>query len=167
MATDCIIVMMDHSGKQLKWMSRACKKLSMVADINKMSSIYIDEFENDKSDSKNEQSLVMALSLKCALSSEELLKNVIKIENELCQEATRDVIDILVLAYGEELKMTPTLTIPHPRLHNHAQLLYPAAEIMGQFVHPVLKRNLKELAGLMGVKWGRYFEQGSRVLDFS
>ncbi len=167
MAVDSIIAMMDHSGRQLKWLSRACKKLSMVADISKMSSVYIDEFESDKSDGKNETSLVMAVSLKCNISSEELLENVVKIENELHTEATRDVIDILILAYGEELKMTPNLTIPHPRLHSHPQLLYPAAEIMGQYVHPVLKRNLKELAGLTGVKWGRYFEQGSRVLDFS
>lgn len=167
MATDCIIAMMDHSGRQLKWLSRACKKLSMVADISKMSSVYIDEFESDKSDGKNESSLVMALALKCNVTSEELLKNVVKIEEDLHVEATRDVIDILILAFGEELKMTPLLTIPHPRFHSHPQLLYPAAEIMGQFAHPVLKRNLKELAGLMGVKWGRYFEQGSRVLDFS
>lgn len=132
-----------------------------------MSSVYLDEFENDKSDSKNETSLVMALSIKSRLSCEDLLKNVVKIEGEIRLEATRDVIDILILAYGEELKMTPGLTIPHPRLHSHPQLLYPAAEIMGQFVHPVLKRSLKELAGLTGLKWGRYFEQGSRVLDFS
>jgi 2-amino-4-hydroxy-6-hydroxymethyldihydropteridine diphosphokinase len=167
MVTDSIIGIIDNSGRQLKWLSRACSKISMIADISKISSIYIDEFESDKGDGKFEQALVMALSLKCSLSSEELLKNIVKIEDEIRTEATRDVMDILILAFGDELKMTPGLTIPHPRFHLHPQLLYPAAEIMGQFVHPVLKRNLKDLASQMGLKWGRYFEQGSRVLDFS
>ncbi len=166
MSKDALINIFDRSGRQLKWLSRACSKLAMVADISKMSSIYIDEFENEQ-DTRAEKSLVISLLLKSTSTSEELLKNIQRIEAEIKTEATQDVMDILFLTFGDELKMTPGLTLPHPRLHLQPQLLYPSAEVMGAYVHPVLNKTLRELAGSLGIKWGRYFEQGSRLLDFS
>ncbi len=167
MASESIVSLIDHSGRQLKWLARACHKISMIADLSRMSSIYVDEFEGDKDESRPEKSLVVAILLKCSISSEELFKNLVRIESEIRTEATQDVIDILILTYGDELRMTPNLTLPYPRFHQHPQFLYPAAEIMGNFMHPVLNRSLRDLAGAMGIKWGRYFEQGSRLLDFS
>lgn len=167
MTTEAIVSIIDHSGRQLKWLARACHKISMVADLSKMSSIYIDEFEDDKDDSKIDKSLVIAILLKSSLKSDELFKNLVRIETEIRTEATQDVMDVLILAFGDELKMAPDLTLPHPKFHQHPQFLYPAAEIVGNFMHPVLNRTLRDLAGSMGIKWGRYFEQGSRLLDFS
>ncbi|WP_461114851.1 2-amino-4-hydroxy-6-hydroxymethyldihydropteridine diphosphokinase [Spirosoma jeollabukense] len=57
------------------------------------------------------------------------------------------VIDIDILYYDQLVLQTPTLTIPHPYLHQRRFTLVPLAEIAPDFVHPVLlKTTIKLLA---------------------
>lgn len=48
------------------------------------------------------------------------------------------VIDLDVLLVGERVIDTPTLTVPHPELHQRRFVLAPLAEIAPDAVHPVL-----------------------------
>jgi 2-amino-4-hydroxy-6-hydroxymethyldihydropteridine diphosphokinase len=54
-------------------------------------------------------------------------------------------LDIDILFYGTRLLKTPLLTIPHPGIPERRFTLVPLAEIAEGFVHPVLKKNMKEL----------------------
>jgi 2-amino-4-hydroxy-6-hydroxymethyldihydropteridine diphosphokinase len=68
-----------------------------------------------------------------ALSPRELLALIHRIEAELGRERRERwgprVIDIDILAYGDEAVDEPGLTIPHPRLTERAFVLVPLAEI--------------------------------------
>ncbi len=53
--------------------------------------------------------------------------------------------DVDILYYGSKIINTKTLTIPHPRLHLRKFALLPAAEIVPRLIHPLLRKNQKEL----------------------
>ena len=55
------------------------------------------------------------------------------------------IIDIDILFYGDELCHTPQLTLPHPRLHERRFVLEPLAEIVADYMHPVLHKSYKDL----------------------
>jgi|SaaInl5LU_22_DNA_1037371.scaffolds.fasta_scaffold03182_5 2-amino-4-hydroxy-6-hydroxymethyldihydropteridine diphosphokinase len=54
-------------------------------------------------------------------------------------------IDIDILTYGTTILKTKKLTIPHPLMHKRNFILEPLAEIFPNFIHPTLKKTLKEL----------------------
>jgi len=67
-------------------------------------------------------------------------------------------IDIDILLYGDRVRETPKLTIPHPRLAERAFVLVPLAEIAPELRHPVTGKMVKELlsqvSGVEGVvRW--------------
>jgi len=54
-------------------------------------------------------------------------------------------IDIDVLLFGSSVIQIPSLTVPHPRLHERRFVLEPLAEIAPEARHPVFKRTIREL----------------------
>ena len=55
------------------------------------------------------------------------------------------IIDIDILYYNDEIIETPTLQIPHPRLHERKFVLQPLLDIAPDFIHPILKKDTKTL----------------------
>ena len=46
-------------------------------------------------------------------------------------------LDLDLILYGDSIVETPSLQIPHPRMHQRAFVLVPLAQIAGDWLHPV------------------------------
>jgi 2-amino-4-hydroxy-6-hydroxymethyldihydropteridine diphosphokinase len=54
-------------------------------------------------------------------------------------------IDIDILLFGSSVIDLPTLTVPHPALHERRFVLEPLAEVAPEVRHPVFRRTMREL----------------------
>jgi 2-amino-4-hydroxy-6-hydroxymethyldihydropteridine diphosphokinase len=61
------------------------------------------------------------------------------------QEKSPRTIDIDILLFGSSIIEIPSLTVPHPRMHERRFVLEPLAEIAPEVRHPVFKRTIREL----------------------
>ena len=105
--------------------------------------------------------LNMAVMAKTYLEPEPLLKHLKRLEAALGrQETFRNgprLIDIDILFYDALVLQTPTLTIPHPRLHERAFVLAPLMDIDQELEHPVLGKTIWEIIAYVDVKGIRQF----------
>lgn len=54
-------------------------------------------------------------------------------------------IDIDLIFYGQEVLNTPSLTLPHPRMHLRRFVLQPLCDIAPNFIHPIYKVTISQL----------------------
>ena len=54
-------------------------------------------------------------------------------------------LDIDLLLFGERTLQEPTLTIPHPRMHERRFVLDPLVTVAPNAIHPVLRSTVREL----------------------
>lgn len=55
------------------------------------------------------------------------------------------IIDLDIIFYDDAVIETAALTLPHPRMHKRAFVLQPICDIDPQLVHPVLRRQVRQL----------------------
>jgi 2-amino-4-hydroxy-6-hydroxymethyldihydropteridine diphosphokinase len=83
------------------------------------------------------------------LKPAEVLTHTLAIEEQLgrvrAEKWGARVIDIDLLFYDDLIINTPTLTLPHPLLHERRFTLVPLAEIAPDLVHPALNKTANEL----------------------
>jgi deoxyguanosine kinase len=88
--------------------------------------------------------------LRTTLSPYDLLKTLVSIETSLgrkrLEKWSSRTIDLDILLYGSEVIDSPHLTIPHPQMHLRSFVLEGLAALNGDFVHPLIKESLSELA---------------------
>jgi 2-amino-4-hydroxy-6-hydroxymethyldihydropteridine diphosphokinase len=89
------------------------------------------------------------IQIRTELCPDELLTKFKKIEKRLGRKNREKwgprVIDIDILFYDDLSLESPKMKIPHPRILERNFVFIPFAEIAPQFVHPVLKKTIKEL----------------------
>ena len=93
--------------------------------------------------------LNQVVKVKTYLEPEALLKHLKRLEvalgrKESFQNGPR-LIDIDILFFDDLVLDTPTLVIPHPRLHERAFVLLPLMDIAPDLVHPVSKKSVSEM----------------------
>jgi 2-amino-4-hydroxy-6-hydroxymethyldihydropteridine diphosphokinase len=55
------------------------------------------------------------------------------------------IIDIDILLFGTSIIEIPSLTVPHPKLHERRFVLEPLTEIAPEARHPIFRRTVREL----------------------
>ena len=87
--------------------------------------------------------------LEAALGPEALLAALLDVERELGRERRERwgarTIDLDLLACGDLVLRTPSLTLPHPRLAERAFVLLPLAEVAPGWRHPLTGRSVEEM----------------------
>ena len=93
--------------------------------------------------------LNMAVGIETELPPRKLLEKLKSIEKKLGRKETRRwgerIIDIDILFYDEIIVDEPGLKIPHPEIQYREFVLKPLREIYPDFVHPTLKKTVREL----------------------
>ena len=94
--------------------------------------------------------LNQVLLVETSLNPYELLKVIKAIETKLgrirkAQRYNTRCIDIDILFYNDEVYFSDNLVIPHPRLHDRMFTLVPLNEIAPDYLHPILKKTIREL----------------------
>lgn len=96
--------------------------------------------------------LNQVLKAKTYLDPDTLLKHLKRLEVALGRKESFTngprLIDMDILFYDDLIVNTPTLTIPHPRLHERAFVLMPLMDISPELVHPVLQKSIHDLTEL-------------------
>ena len=92
----------------------------------------------------------MCLEIKTALSVEDLMEKVLKIEKIMGRKRsgkgyTDRIVDIDILFFDNLILERPDIVVPHPRIELRRFVLEPLAEINPELNHPVLNRSIAML----------------------
>jgi len=135
-------------GNRKETLDKAMTELERLCGrILRKSSIYETEAWGTASKHKY---LNMVLKLQTALTARELLEKILLVEKKLGRKRSGTkvadrTIDIDILFYNKLVLDRKHLHIPHPRLHLRKFVLVPFKEIEPEWVHPVLKKNIRHL----------------------
>ncbi|WP_442847404.1 2-amino-4-hydroxy-6-hydroxymethyldihydropteridine diphosphokinase [Leeuwenhoekiella sp. H156] len=92
-----------------------------------------------------------ALHLGTRLTAAEVINTCLKIEKELGREREKNSgyadrsIDIDLIFYEDQQLNTPSLILPHPRMHLRNFVLLPLCDIDKELKHPVLGQSMEDL----------------------
>ena len=79
----------------------------------------------------------------------QLMAAILGIEQEMGRQRKQPkgprTIDIDILLFGSSIIDTPSITVPHPKLHQRRFVLEPLAEIAPEVRHPIFKRTVREM----------------------
>ena len=121
------------------------------------SHIYETEPWGDFQDSNTQPFLNIALLVHTNLTPLQALSSALLIEKELGRQRiglpssselrtySSRPIDIDLIFFGNLVINTPTLTLPHPRMHLRRFVLKPLCDIAPNYIHPLLNKTLSTL----------------------
>lgn len=137
----------SNLGNRMKYIASAISEIeAKLGSIGRRSSIYQTASwgKHDQPDFINQ-----VIELKTSLEPMDLLSGILGIEADLGRKRIEKwgsrTIDIDILLYDDQIINEPQLIIPHPYMAFRRFCLMPLCEIVPEFIHPVLKKNIQEL----------------------
>lgn len=90
-----------------------------------------------------------AIEVETELSCREVLERLLQIEKEVGRVRKFKwgprLIDLDIIFFNDEVYDEEDLKVPHPDMQNRQFVLKPLREICPDFIHPILKKKVKEL----------------------
>jgi 2-amino-4-hydroxy-6-hydroxymethyldihydropteridine diphosphokinase len=92
-----------------------------------------------------------AIALETSLEPQPLLEALLTIEHGFGRNRSHGIpngprtLDLDMLLYGDMILNTPTLQLPHPRMHQRGFVLQPLAEIAPELIHPAIRKSMSQL----------------------
>ncbi len=132
------------------------KALKMLGEAPGVSLIRNSDIIETKPLAQMDQSdfLNTVAEVKTGLTADQLHEKLLGIETSLGrvrkEKWSARTIDLDLLLFGERIINTPSLTVPHPRMHLRSFVLAGLCQLKPDLVHPVLKVSVKELTSRLG-----------------
>lgn len=135
-----------NQGNKLENLQNAINTIDReVGDIQKISSIYkTPAWGFNGNDFYN-----ICIQVSTKQSSLKLITSLLKIEKSLGRQRKKTKeyqnrnIDIDILLFNDEIILSESLIVPHPKMLERKFVLVPLAEIAGQINHPIQKQSIK------------------------
>ncbi len=147
MAENVFLSLGSNLGDRLSYLNQAVEELELCGiKCVKKSPVY----ETDSWGYDDEPYLNQVLECETFLTPEKLLEETSKIETLLGRKRTLSgyearTIDIDILFYDSEIVDITQLIIPHPKIALRRFVLIPLCDIAPEFLHPVLKKTVRQL----------------------
>jgi len=144
----CYLGLGSNFGNKLENIQKAISKLK---DYDKIKILEISTIMETKPYGNTEQPdfLNCVLEIETTFDPEKLLKTCLEIETEMGRIRNKKweprIIDIDILFFGNEVIDEENLKIPHPFIHKRRFILESLNEICPDFVHPILKKKMKDI----------------------
>jgi 2-amino-4-hydroxy-6-hydroxymethyldihydropteridine diphosphokinase len=128
-------------------LQRAVQLLRDIADVKKVSSVYLTRPFDTSDEQPNYYN--MAVELVTSVTPLQFIEQLQQIEAKMGRQRTvknaARCIDLDLIFFGEQIIDTPELQLPHPRAHERDFVLRPLMEINTFLSHPRLNCPLKKL----------------------
>jgi hypothetical protein len=135
---------------------RVAKALYRTADIHGVSGVY-------QYSDQGEEGLTVVYSLRTQTEPKELKKKIDEITKSI--RSTRYSIEVLI--FDDIILRSPNLVLPSLDLHKLKRWCMPAADLWGDYVHPVVGKDLKILSETTGsLEKIEFYAQSKTLLDF-
>ncbi len=139
MTNPAVILLGSNLGKRETWLAEARAKLSVFGNLTRQSSIY----ETAAWGLHDQPAFLnQVVVMEATRTPPQWLEALLEIEKKLgrtrAQRWAARTIDLDLLYVGDQIIQTEHLTLPHPRLHERRFTLAPLAEVLPDFIHPVL-----------------------------
>jgi len=135
-------------GDRRKNLRTAIEKITEnIGEIKSASSVYETDPWGFKSENKF---LNMVFEVNTTLKPSGVLGRILMIESLMGRtregkEYKSRIIDIDILFYNDRILAKKALTVPHQGIHERRFVLEPLCEIAPGYIHPVLKKSIRDL----------------------
>lgn len=150
-----IVALGSNLGDSPEIISEAMARLQMLSDEPLLKSSLLQTVPEDcPPGSAMFINAVVAFQPRDAETPESLLAQLQRLEKEFGRQPKKVIneprpLDLDLIAFGNQARLTAALTLPHPRAHQRRFVLGPLAEIVPGFILPGQKRTAVQLlAGL-------------------
>jgi len=137
----------SNLGDRKGYLDQARKDLASIPGIRDLRESPV--YETEPVDAGGGLFLNAVWSFETDMPARELLERLHRLESGAGRErkAVHEArtLDLDLLFYGDQVIRERDLVVPHPRLHERVFVLEPMADLDPGFVHPILKKTIREL----------------------